>query len=102
MKKILCLLFKINLCWNVKCSFNGKCIDEGNKTRCACFTNHYGDDCSKQTETLQMNKNITAVTRIVAILTLSVFFLGVILLDYFKYIHHKMICTKSNNVSNKI
>ncbi len=85
------------------CSFNGRCFEENGKATCACFKNYFGDDCSKETEALKNVKSVKAVTSVVAIITLSIFFVGIMLMDYFKYIHpHVSYRLKFNKVTDEM
>ena len=79
------LIYQVNVCRNVSCSFNGRCFEENSKATCACFKNYFGDDCSKETEALKNVKSVKAATSVVAIVTLSIFFVGIMIMDYFKY-----------------
>ena len=94
---------KINICENVNCSGNGLCQDMGNSTKCKCFMGFIGDKCETETAKLKTIKNIISTTTIVAYLTLGVFLLMVLCIDYTSYRQGKFkpIEQKRTNVSKK-
>jgi hypothetical protein len=65
------------------------CQDMGNSTKCKCFMGFIGDKCDKETNTLKTIKSIISTTTIVAYLTLGVFLLMVLCIDYTSFCQGK-------------
>lgn len=73
--------FEVDLCKNVTCSMHGYCYVENFQTRCRCLYLYYGDKCENETDDLRMNKIVSWLSMIIAIIIILCFWLIVIAID---------------------
>ena len=82
---------KIDLCAGISCSLQGKCFDVINKPVCKCFDNYNGSECEVKSETLKIIESTINVMSNVAISVIVCFFVAVMAIDYFTFIHAALV-----------
>ena len=92
---------KENICLNKTCSNHGLCVDINNQAKCNCFQYYSGNDCEIKSQDLKLIETTVKSTTIVAIITLSLFYLFFPLNDLFNK-YYKLNLNKRENSSFKI
>jgi hypothetical protein len=79
--------FKIDVCKGYDCSSHGTCYDNFSSPACNCFENYFGDICQNKTEALVAIQKTIEFTSYLAIGILSGFFVAILIMDYFSFVH---------------
>ena len=77
--------YQVDLCANNTCSGNGYCSFNSSTASCKCFAMYEGEMCDKQSSELKAVQTAIKLASIIAILVLILFYLTIVLMDYFKY-----------------
>ena len=82
---------KVDICEGISCSFNGKCFNIMNVPVCKCFINYNGTRCELKSEALKAIESTISCMSIVAICLIGIFFVMIMAMDYFTYLHLHLI-----------
>ena len=73
----LCEL-RVDICQNMTCTSNGRCVDRNGEAKCECFVDYFGDNCENVAEFQTVRKSIQMSSLLILVGSISTLILLVV------------------------